>query len=178
MNHLLYSASIVSSCQEAIINLKNADDECFKWAITRALNPVENILNVLIKNFEKHQRSSIGRDRNFQSIYKHQNMIMLDMCALDVLILSIPRKSLAFHHDYCKSYEAIKIELLKEVSKISFKNHIRSMRVPFIVYANFEFFTPQLSTSQPNPEKSYTNQYQKHMPSGFCYHIKYFDDTL
>ena len=41
MNHLLYSASIVSSCQEAIINLKNADDECFKWAITRALNPVE-----------------------------------------------------------------------------------------------------------------------------------------
>ena len=26
--------------KKAIINLKNADDECFKWAITRALNPV------------------------------------------------------------------------------------------------------------------------------------------
>ena len=28
--------------KKAIINLKNKDDECFKWAITRALNPVEN----------------------------------------------------------------------------------------------------------------------------------------
>ena len=52
------------------------------------------------------------------------------------------------------------------------------MRVSFIVYADFESCTPQPSTSQPNPEKSYTNQYQKHIPSGFCYHIKCFDDTL
>ena len=28
------------------------------------------------------------------------------------------------------------------------------------------------------PENSYTKQYQKHIPSGFCYHIKCFDDTL
>ena len=28
----------------AIINLKNEDDDCFKWAITRALNPVEKKL--------------------------------------------------------------------------------------------------------------------------------------
>ena len=25
-----------------MINLRNEDEECFKWAITRALNPVEN----------------------------------------------------------------------------------------------------------------------------------------
>ena len=52
------------------------------------------------------------------------------------------------------------------------------MRDPFIVYADFESFTPQLSTYQPNPDKSYTKQYQKHIPSGCCYHIKCFDDTL
>ena len=52
------------------------------------------------------------------------------------------------------------------------------MRVPFIVYADFESFIPQLSACQPNPEKIYINQYQKHIPSGFCYHIKCFDDTL
>ena len=50
-------------------------------------------------------------------------------------------KSLASHHDYCKSHEAIKIELPKERSKISFKNRNRSMRVSFIVYADFESFT-------------------------------------
>ena len=30
----------------------------------------------------------------------------------------------------------------------------------------------------PNPDNSYTKQYQKLIPSGFCYHIKCFDDTL
>ena len=52
------------------------------------------------------------------------------------------------------------------------------MRVPFIVYADFESFTPHLSTCQPSPDKSCSKQYQKHIPSGFCYHIKCFDDTL
>ena len=87
-------------------------------------------------------------------------------------------KSLASHHDYCKSHEAIKIERPKEKTKISFQNHNRSMRVPFIVYAEFVSFTPQLSACQPNPDKSYNKQYQKHIPSAFCYQIKCFDDTL
>ena len=52
------------------------------------------------------------------------------------------------------------------------------MRVPFIVYADLKSLTPQLATCQPNPEMSYTNKYQKHIHSGFCYHIKCFDDTL
>ena len=52
------------------------------------------------------------------------------------------------------------------------------MRVPFIVYADAESFTPQLSTSQRNAEKSYTKQYQKHISSEFYYHIKCFEDTL
>ena len=83
-------------------------------------------------------------------------------------------KSLASQHQYCKSHEAIEIELSKKGTKISFQNHNRSMRVPFIVYADFESLTPQLSTRQPNPDESYTNRYQKHTPSGFCYHIKCF----
>ena len=52
------------------------------------------------------------------------------------------------------------------------------MRFSFIVYADFESFTPQLSTCQPNPDKSYNNHYQKHIPSGFCYHIRCFDEAL
>ena len=52
------------------------------------------------------------------------------------------------------------------------------MRVPFIVYADFESFTPQLPTCQPNPDESYNKRYQKHTPSGFCYRIKCFDDII
>ena len=47
------------AAKKAIINLKNEDDECFKWAITRASNPLKRTLNILITNFEKNQWSSI-----------------------------------------------------------------------------------------------------------------------
>ena len=50
------------AAKKAIINLKNEDDECFKWAITRALNPVEKNSERIDNHFEKHQRISIGRD--------------------------------------------------------------------------------------------------------------------
>ena len=77
------------------------------------------------------------------------------------------RKSLTSHDEYCKSHEAIKIELPEKERKISFQNHNRSMLVSFIVYADFESFTPQLSTCQPNPDESYTKRYQKHTPVDF-----------
>ena len=41
MSHLAVSLTFLAA-KKAIIHLKNEDDECFKWAITRALNPVEN----------------------------------------------------------------------------------------------------------------------------------------
>ena len=58
------------AAKKAIINLKNEDNECFKLALARTLNTVENkTLNILIKNFEKNQWSSIGMVWNFQSIW-------------------------------------------------------------------------------------------------------------
>ena len=36
------SLSAFLAAKKVIINLKNEDNECFNWAITRALNPVEN----------------------------------------------------------------------------------------------------------------------------------------
>ena len=56
---------------------------------------------------------------------------MLDMCALCLNTLN-SEKSLVSHHECCKSYEAIQIELPEEGSKISFKNHNRSIRVTFL----------------------------------------------
>jgi Recombination endonuclease VII len=63
-------------------------------------------------------------------------------------------------------------------STISFKNYRNSMRVPFVVYADFESFIKPIDTCQPNPLESYTNNYQHHIPSSFCYYIKCFDDTI
>ena len=52
------------------------------------------------------------------------------------------------------------------------------MRVPFIVYADFESYTPQLSTCQPIPDRSYTKRYQKHIPADFSPHKVFWRHTL
>ena len=43
------------AAKKAIINLKNEDDECFKWSITRALNPVKNAERIDKKRREKSE---------------------------------------------------------------------------------------------------------------------------
>ena len=87
-------------------------------------------------------------------------------------------EALTKHTEYCSQHEAQKIELPEPGTMLSFKNYYRKMRVPFIVYADFESFIKPIDTCQPNPNTSYTNKYQKHVPSSFCYYIKCFDDDL
>lgn len=47
------------------------------------------------------------------------------------------------------------------------------MRVSFIIYADFKWFTENMDTSQLDSSRAYTKAYQLRQPSGFCYHIKY-----
>ena len=44
---------------------------------------------------------------------------------------------------------------------LSFENYNRSMRVPFIVYADFESFIKPIDTCQPDPSLSYSYTRQK-----------------
>ena len=85
-------------------------------------------------------------------------------------------KSLDKHTEYCQNNEAVKIEM--SGGRLYFKNHYKKQRVPFVVYADFECFTQKIDTCQPDDGKSFTNQYQKHRPSGYSYLIKCFDDNL
>ena len=83
------------------------------------------------------------------------------------------------HTDLCYHNESVKTEFPKEKNLfVTFKYQERSMNVPFVIYADFECFTEEISTCQPNPQNSYTIEYQKHTPSGFCYYVKCFDDHL
>ena len=88
------------------------------------------------------------------------------------------QESLNKHQEYCSNYEAVKIELPKEGTMLKFKNYCRSEKVPFIIVADFESYNKPMQSCEPNPESSYTKQYQKHEPSSFCYYIKCFDDEI
>ena len=52
--------------KKAIINMKNEDNECFKWCVARALNPVERDLNEYQKYCAYKQTSLTGAVLNFQ----------------------------------------------------------------------------------------------------------------
>ena len=76
------------------------------------------------------------------------------------------------HIEICKENSACKIEVPKPGETITFKNFNKSMRVPFVIYADFEAITEKKDSATSNPEKLYTEKYQKHTPSGFCYYVK------
>jgi len=82
-------------------------------------------------------------------------------------------KSLKKHQDWCLTNEGVIMTFPKIENKIKFNSnyHCRSMRVPFVVYADFECFTKPIQGCQPNSQESYANQYQQHEPSGFGYYV-------
>ena len=58
---------------------------------------------------------------------------------------------------------------------LNFQNHFKKLTIPFAIYADFECFTMPVNSCQPNPDKSYTQGYQKHEPSGYCLYLKCLD---
>jgi len=73
------------------------------------------------------------------------------------------------HEENCQNHEVIYIVLPKKGTILEFKYHKYSMRVPIVVYVDFESFTKPIYSCQPDPDRSFTKAYQKHEPSGFCF---------
>ncbi|XP_074026512.1 uncharacterized protein [Leptinotarsa decemlineata] len=61
---------------------------------------------------------------------------------------------------------------------LTFENFEKQMKVPFVVYADFESVLKPIQTTKPNPEYSYSIKTFKHEPYSFAYLIKcsYNDD--
>ena len=225
--------------KKAVINMKNDDNLCFKWSVTRALHPVEKnserITKILkyqserldwsglkfpvdlnqITIFEKFNPSISINVFGFEGVVyplqlsKTKRMQIVNLLLISdgekqhyCLIKSLSRllssqvsghkesksfclnclnhfpneEKLKIHEGYCLKNQAIKIEMPEKGSFISFIHHNRSIKVPFVVYADFEAFTEEISTCEPNEKKSFTKKYQRHRPSGFCYKIVCFDE--
>ncbi|XP_065654946.1 uncharacterized protein LOC136081548 [Hydra vulgaris] len=194
--------------KKAIINIKNEDNQCFKWCVTKALNPTDENSERVDKEL-KNQAEKINWDKiefpvslnqitqfekNNQDISvnvygsKNSEVHILHISKdndrkhlIDLLLISNEfnsEESLSNHKTYCKTHDSVRIELSPPNSTTQFTNHNKSMRVPFVVYADFENFIKQIDTCEPNPNESYTKQYQKHIPSSFCYYIKCFDKSF
>lgn len=74
------------------------------------------------------------------------------------------------HKIYCGKNAPSKIELPTAENKwLKFKNFNHSLRVPYIIIADFECLLHKISSCQPSDDHCYTTLYQKHTPYSFCY---------
>ena len=74
------------------------------------------------------------------------------------------------HYEYCKANEAVRIEMPKEGSFVEFHD---GLKVPFVMYADFEAILKPMKESSFNPDAAYTKEINQHIPSGFCVYSKF-----
>ena len=117
----------------------------------------------LINNFSRLVRSQITSDRRKIHICKK-------------CLSHFTKKDLfKTHLFYCGQNETAAVIMPTKNTVLNFKNHFKKLPIPFVVYADFECFTIPVNSCQPNPNKSYTQGYQKHEPTGYCLFLKGLD---
>ena len=165
------------------INVFGYEDGVYPLRISKRVNQVINLL--LISNEETNHYCWIKNMSRLLSsqVNNHQHAIHICYRCLNSFQ---SEKSLEKHIEYCQNNEAVKIEMPMNDDKegnflspvyIKFNHFHKKMRVPFVVYADFESFTEKIDTCHDDG-RSFTNRYQKHRPSGFSYFIKCFDDNV
>ena len=72
------------------------------------------------------------------------------------------------HYNLRKNNDYCYVEMPTEDNKILKYNHgEKSMKIPFIIYADLESLLEKMGTSHNNPEKSSTAKMNKDTPSGY-----------
>ena len=129
----------------------------------------------LINNFSRLTRSQITSDTTRKILICKKSLSHF-----------IKKDLFEKHVIYCSQNETVAVKIPTKNTFLNFQNHFRKLPVPFVVYADFECFTLPISTCQPNPnpkpkpkskskskpKKSFTQEYQKHEPSGYSLYLK------
>ena len=61
---------------------------------------------------------------------------------------------------YCALNETVAVKMPTKNTILDFQHHYKKLPIPFVVYEDFECFTKPINSCQPNPNKSYTQEYQ------------------
>ena len=124
----------------------------------------ENYHYCLIKNFSRLVRSQITSDTT-------RKILICKKC-----LTHFTKKNLFEKHiTYCSQNETVAVKMPTKNTILNFQNHFKKLPIPFVVYADFECFTKPINSCQPNPNSSFTQEYQKHEPSGYCLYLKGLD---
>ena len=71
------------------------------------------------------------------------------------------------HENICKNHDCCCIKMPKEKSVLKYNHGEKSMKIPFINYADMESLLDKIDTCHSNPEKLSTTKIDKHTASGY-----------
>ena len=83
------------------------------------------------------------------------------------------QKSRNEHYAYCRSNEAVRIEMLNKKLVIKYSAGQYQFKVPFMMYADFESILKPIQGASNNPNASSTREVSVHEPSGWCVYSKF-----
>ena len=132
-------------------------------------------INLLLMSYEnKHHYVLVNNMSRLVGMQTNKHKTKSYICLNCFNTFSI-KKSFEQHTEFCLSNEAVKICMPKEGTTIKFDKFGKALKVPFVIYADFESYTEKVVFNDDayDDQQSYTKRYQKHTPSGFCYYISY-----
>ena len=153
----------------------SVSDGIYPLRISKRYTSDEKTINLMLLSHEDNHHyvlvKSISRLVGMQT-NKHKTKSYICLNCFNTFSLE---KSFEQHKEVCLNNEAVKICMPEKGTTIEFDKFGKALKVPFIIYADFESFTEKISPDSDtyDDQESYTKKYQKHTPSGFCYYISY-----
>ena len=81
---------------------------------------------------------------------------------------SLLKNKLEKHEKVCNDYDYFYVEMPNKNNKmLKYIHGEKSMKDPFIIYADLECLLEKMSTCNNNPEKSSTTKINMHTPTGY-----------
>ena len=78
------------------------------------------------------------------------------------------KNKLEAHEKICENHDYCHVEMpTKDNNIIKYNHGEKSMKLPFLIYADLQCLLEKMSTCQNNPNKSSTTKINKHTPSGY-----------
>ena len=91
-----------------------------------------------------------------------------DFYCLNCFCAYSTKNKLEAHKKICENHNYCHVEMpTKDNNTIKYNHGEKSMKVPFVIYADLECLLEKMSTCQNNPNKSSTTKINKHTPSGY-----------
>ena len=217
-----------------LVNIKNTDNECFKWAVARFFcadeKHSERISKKLKKEAEKFNFEGIEFPMKLNKIYifEKNNQISINVFSFNdklelyplritqqnfepsinlllitneenshyVLMKSLSpfskphrkievcpyclqtfykKEKLDEHKIICSTHEPVKVEFTDK-EKLEFSNYDKTIKHPFVIYADFESTLERIQTCEPNIKGPFYKPIQKHTANSFCVYTKCKED--